>query len=318
MAKCIPGGGASQRLHADAQSIRRNWQLHLLILVPITYVLIFYYIPMYGAQIAFRDYRPRYGITGSEWVGLKWFKKFFNNYKFWDILINTLRISFYSLATFPLPVVFALMLNAVPRERFKKVTQTISYMPHFISVVIVVTILDIILSPINGVYGVFYRLLGGVGIARDFRADSNAFVHMYIWSGVWQTLGWNTIIYTAALSAVSQEHHEAAMLDGATRLQRMIHVDLPAIMPTVGITLIMRCGSIMAVGFEKVYLMQRTTNISVSEIISTHVYKVGMGSTLDMSYAAAIGLFNSLVNCIMLITVNWISKKVSQDEVSMF
>ena len=281
-------------------------------------MIIFYYGPMYGAQIAFRDYRPRAGITGSEWVGFKWFIKFFNNYKFWDILKNTLLISFYSLATFPLPVIFALLLNALPSERFKKLTQTISYMPHFISVVIVVTILNIVLSPVNGIYGVFYRLFGGAGIAADIRTTVGAFRHMYIWSGVWQTLGWNTIIYTAALASVSQELHEAAMLDGASRFKRILHVDLPAIMPTVAIMLIMRCGSIMSIGFEKVYLMQYPTNITVSEIISTHVYKVGMGSTSDMSYASAIGLFNSVINCIMLIFVNWLSKKVSKDEVSMF
>lgn len=306
------------RLRSAGESIRRNWQLHLMILIPMIYVIIFYYGPMYGAQIAFRDYRPRAGITGSEWVGLKWFIKFFNNYKFWDILKNTLLISFYSLATFPLPIIFALLLNALPSERFKKFTQTISYMPHFISVVIVVTILDIVLSPVNGIYGVFYRLLGGEGVATDIRTSAEAFRHMYIWSGVWQTLGWNTIIYTAALSSVSQELHEAAMLDGANRFKRMLHVDLPAIMPTVAIMLIMRCGSIMSIGFEKVYLMQYPTNITVSEIISTHVYKVGMGSTTDMSYASAIGLFNSVINCIMLIFVNWLSKKVSKDEVSMF
>ena len=306
------------RLHAADSSIRRNWQLHLMILIPIIYVIIFYYGPMYGAQIAFRDYRPRAGITGSEWVGFKWFIKFFNNYKFWDILKNTLLISFYSLATFPLPVIFALLLNALPSERFKKLTQTISYMPHFISVVIVVTILNIVLSPVNGIYGVFYRLFGGAGIAADIRTTVGAFRHMYIWSGVWQTLGWNTIIYTAALASVSQELHEAAMLDGASRFKRILHVDLPAIMPTVAIMLIMRCGSIMSIGFEKVYLMQYPTNITVSEIISTHVYKVGMGSTSDMSYASAIGLFNSVINCIMLIFVNWLSKKVSKDEVSMF
>ncbi len=306
------------RLRRGAKSFRNNWQLHLLIALPIIYMLIFYYYPIYGAQIAFRNYRARDGITGSEWVGLQWFIKFFTNYKFQDVLLNTLRLSFYSLITFPLPIFLALLINALPNQRFQKAVKTVSYLPHFLSIVILVSVMEFVLSPVNGPYGVFYRLFGGEGIPMDIRGSADAFPHLYVWSGVWQNLGWDTIIYTAALASVSQDHHEAAMLDGASRFQRVIHVDLPTILPTVSIMLIMRCGHIMSMGFEKAYLMQYPTNTMVSEIISTYVYKVGMGKTSDMSYAAAIGLFNSVVNCILLVFVNWLSKRASEEENSLF
>lgn len=296
-----------------------QWQLHVLIMIPVIYLLIFHYWPMYGAQIAFRNYRAKKGITGSEWVGLKWFIKFLTNYDFKEILTNTLAISLYQIIVgFPIPVFFALMINAIPNERFKKVTQSITYMPHFISTVVIVAIVQLIFNPINGIYGSVYRLFGGEGYPYDFRGMANTFRHLYVWSGIWQNLGWDTIIYTAALSSVSHDQHEAAMLDGASRWKRVIHVDLPAILPTIGIMLIMRCGRVMSIGFEKVYLMQSQLNLSTSEIISTFVYKTGLGGGGQMSYASAIGLFNSVVNCILLITVNWISKQVSKKEVSLF
>ena len=210
------------------------------------------------------------------------------------------------------------MINAIPGERFKRVTQTITYMPHFISTVVIVSIVNLIFNPINGIYGTIFRLMGGDGYPYDFRGMANTFRHLYVWSGIWQNLGWDTIIYTAALSAVSSDQHEAAMIDGASRWKRVIHVDLPAILPTIGIMLIMRCGRVMTIGFEKVYLMQTPLNLSTSEIISTFVYKTGLGGSRQMSYASAIGLFNSVVNCILLVTVNWISKQVSKKEVSLF
>lgn len=296
-----------------------QWQLHVLILLPVIYIAIFHYWPMYGAQIAFRNYRAKLGITGSEWVGLKWFRQFFNSYDFWEILSNTVTISMYQiLVGFPIPVIFALMINAIPSERFKKVTQSIAYMPHFISVVVLVSIVNVIFNPVNGLYGTLYRSFGGEGYPYDFRGMANSFRHLYVWSGIWQNLGWDTIIYTAALASVSHDQHEAAMLDGASRWKRVIHVDLPAILPTIGIMLIMRCGRVMTIGFEKVYLMQSELNLSTSEIISTYVYKVGMGSGRQFSFGAAVGLFNSVVNCILLVTVNWISKRVSKKEVSLF
>ena len=308
-----------QRLNSFWVRFRRDWQLHLLIWVPLIYLFIFHYWPMYGVQIAFRDYRARDGIMGSEWVGLKWFEKFLTHPKFKQVFSNTLILSFYQiLVGFPLPVIFALMINVLKAERFKKFVQTISYMPHFISTVVIVAILNQVFNPVNGLYGTVYHLFGGQGYPEDIRSTGEAFRHLYVWSGIWQHLGWDTIIYTAALSAVSQDHHEAAMIDGATRWQRVLHVDLPAILPTACIMLILRCGSVMTIGFEKVYLMQGPLNTMTSEVISTYVYKVGMGSSGDFSYASAIGLFNSVINCALLIFVNFISRKMSDKEVSLF
>ena len=307
------------RLYRLKKDFRRDWQLHLLILPPVIYLLIFHYWPMYGAQIAFRDYRARDGITGSQWVGLKWFEKFLSDFRFGEILRNTVIVSMYNvIVTFILAVGLALLLNTLRSEKFKKFTQTNTYIPHFISVVVIVSMFNQIFSPVSGLYGSLYRLFGGQGYPNDFRATAEAFRHIYVWTGVWQQLGWQTIIYTAALSSVSPDHHEAAMIDGATRWQRVLHVDLPAILPTACTMLILRCGQVMSVGFEKAYLLQNTLNLTTSEIISTYVYKVGMGTGGDFSYGAAVGLFNSVVNCAILIFVNWLSKKLSSDEVGLF
>ena len=306
-------------LYLCKKHFRRDWQLHLLNLLPFIYIIIFDYGPMYGVQIAFRDFNIRQGILGSEWVGLKWFEKFLTSYQFEQVFTNTLSISIYSiLVGFPLPIIFALFLNSVRSERFKKVVQTISYIPHFISTTVLVAIVNMVLNPIGGLYGAFYRLLGGAGYPYDFRSMASAFPHLYVWSGVWQNLGWNSIIYIAALSSVSQELHDAAMIDGASRWKRIVHIDFPAIMPTASTMLIMRCGSVLSVGFEKTYLMQGNLNLQTSEVISTYIYKVGMGSASDFSYGAAVGLFNSVINCTMLILVNYICKRLSNREVSLF
>jgi putative aldouronate transport system permease protein len=301
-----------------AKNFKRDWQLHLLILFPVVYLVIFDFIPMYGLQIAFRDFRPRTGITGSEWVGLKWFESFLSNYEFGSIFLNTLIISLYSMATFPLPIIFALVLNALRSEKYSKVVKTVSYMPHFISTVVMVGILNMLLSPTSGMYGNLYRLFGGSGYPTDIRYLSNTFRHLYIWSGVWQSLGWSSIIYVAALSGVSQELHEAAQIDGASRLKRIWHIDIPAIAPTIAIMLIMRCTSIISVGFEKVYLMQNALNLSVSEVISTYVFKVGLSSFRNYSYGAAVGLFNTAINLTLLVTVNSIVKKSTDGEISLY
>ena len=300
------------------KNFKRDWQLHLLILFPVVYLVIFDFIPMYGLQIAFRDFRPRSGITGSEWVGLKWFESFLSNYEFGSIFLNTLIISLYSMATFPLPIIFALVLNALRSEKYSKVVKTVSYMPHFISTVVMVGILNMLLSPTSGMYGNLYRLFGGSGYPTDIRYLSNTFRHLYIWSGVWQSLGWSSIIYVAALSGVSQELHEAAQIDGASRLKRIWHIDIPAIAPTIAIMLIMRCTSIISVGFEKVYLMQNALNLSVSEVISTYVFKVGLSSFRNYSYGAAVGLFNTAINLTLLVTVNSIVKKSTDGEISLY
>jgi putative aldouronate transport system permease protein len=308
-----------KRLELCWKHFKRDWQLWAIIIIPVIYFAVFNYAPMYGIQIAFRDYRPRAGITGSEWVGLKWFVKFLTNPKFGLIFKNTVVLSLYSMiASFPLPIVFALMLNAMESKRYKSVAQTVTYLPHFISMVVMVSILQMIFSPVSGIYGNMYRLFGGEGYPADFRGLVTSFRHMYVWSGVWQELGWNTIIYTSALSAVSQEHHEAAMIDGASRLKRIRHIDLPAIMPTVCTLLILRFGSIIGVGFEKAYMLQSPLNQEVSEVISTYVFKYGMDSFRSFSYGTAVSLFNTAINMTLMFIVNKISKKISEDEISLF
>ena len=302
------------------KGFKRCWQLHLFMLLGVIYILTFAYYPMFGVQIAFKDYNPILGVWGSEWVGLKHFTKFFTSPHFERTITNTLSISLYSiLMGFPLPVVFALLLNVMRNMRLKKFIQTITYIPHFISTVVLVGMIFQLLSPVSGLYGSFYKLLGGEGYPMDILGQKNAFIHLYVWSGIWQEMGWGSIIYLAALSGVSPELHEAATIDGASRLQRIWHVDLPAILPTVAIMLIMRSGSVMSVGFEKTYLMQNSVNLSASEVISTFVYKQGLGKgTRGFSYGSAIGLFNSVVNFVMLILVNTITKKLSGDTASLW
>lgn len=297
---------------------KKNWQRHLMMLLPLIYIILFEYWPMYGLQIAFRDYTARGGITGSVWVGLEHFREFFANYK-WPIYVkNTLRISLYSLIVgFPIPVFLALMLHVNETKWLRKLTQNVSYVPHFISTVVMVGILWQILDPFNGIFATFARLTGWELFQMDLRVNPDAFIHVYVWSGIWQNMGWDTIIYVSALSSVSEELHEAARLDGASRWKRILHVDLPAIMPTVCIMLIMRCGSIMGVGHEKVYLMQNAMNMDVSEVISTYVYKYGLANN-QLSYGTAVGLMNSAVNTALLLFVNWITKKLSDDEVGLY
>lgn len=299
---------------------KKRWQLFLFLLPPVIYILIFAYYPMIGVQIAFRNYSPATGIWGSQWVGLTHFIKFFKSFQFTGIVTNTLRISLYSLvAGFPLTIIFALFINTVRNLRFKKIVQTITYVPHFISVVVLVGMLNQLLNPVMGVYGNLYRTFIADTYPEDIIGKAGAFIHLYIWSGIWQDLGWATIIYIAVLSAVDPELHEAAMIDGASRLRRMIHIDFPTILPTASIMLILTAGGLMSVGFEKVYLMQNGINMPFSEIIATYVYKVGMtAGGGQFSYAAAIGLFNSVINCALLITVNALSRRLSSEGASLW
>ena len=312
-------GAEIRRVHPTLKKFKRDWQLHLLFLVPLAYLIIFKYVPMYGAQIAFRTYSPRAGLWGSQWVGFKYFIEFFNAPDFWAIIGNTFFLALYQMCvSFPLPIFMALLLNVMRHEMFKKTVQTISYIPHFISMVVMIAILDQVLSPVTGLYGYFYRLFGGLGYPTDIRVAAGAFRHLYVWSGVWQQMGWSTIIYLASLSSVSMELHEAAEIDGASRWKRVIHVDLPAILPTCGIMLIMRCGNLLSVGFEKVFLLQESLNLSKSEVISTYVYKKGLrGTGADQSYGSAVNLLENIINCIMLLSVNKLSKWVSHDEVAL-
>lgn len=289
-----------------------RWQLYVCLLIPLVYIILFAYVPMTGLVIAFKNYDFSKGILGSEWVGFKNFVDFFHSYKFGLVLRNTLTISLYSLlASFPIPIVFALFLNAFPMKRYAKVIQTVTYVPHFISTVIMVGLLTQLLSNRTGIYGTLYTMFTG-GTAANILASGPAFKHIYVWSGIWQNTGYNAIIYIAALAGVDQSLHEAAMIDGASRLQRIRYIDFPSILPTATIMLILAAGNIMNVGYEKVLLMQNDLNLNYSEIISTYVYKVGLASGItNFSLSAAISMFNSLVNFTLLILVNKLSKKIS-------
>ena len=291
--------------------IKRNWILYLFLLPAVIYIATFMYAPMYGLIIAFKDYTPVRGMFGSPWVGFKWFKTFFETPRFWQILKNTLVLSIYSLVVgFPLPIILALIINNVTHTKVKKFVQTITYMPHFISTVVVVGMISVFFSPNSGFINTILEWFGGSG-NTFFLGEEKYFSHIYVWSGVWQSMGWNSIIYIAALSSVNQELHEAAMIDGANELKRILHVDIPAIMPTMVILLIMNCGSILNVGYEKVYLMQNSLNITRSEVISTYVYKMGLQQQ-RYSYSTAIGLFNNIINFALLVLVNQTSKRIGE------
>lgn len=293
--------------------LARHWQLYVFLLIPVVYLLIFHYYPMLGVQIAFKKYSPKLGIWGSPWIGFKYFQKFFGSSLFSRVVGNTIKISLYSLAaSFPLPIIFALMLNVMRNHRYKKFVQTVAYMPHFISTVVLVGMLLQILNPLMGIYGKAYSALNNGAMANDLLGSSATFPHLYVWSGIWQHFGWDSIIYVAALAAVSPELHEAAQIDGASRFQRVVHIDFPALLPTAIIMLILRTGSIMSIGFEKIFLMQNDLNLRASEVISTYVYKVSLKANIpDFSYSTAIGLFNSVVNLLMISLVNMVSRKIS-------
>ena len=283
--------------------------LFLMFIPVILYFVIFCYVPMYGVIISFQDYYPRLGITGSEWVGFKHFEKLFTGRYFFPVLRNTLIISIGKLLFgFPAPIILCLLLNEVRSLKFKKVVQTISYLPHFISTVVMVGIMLILLSPSNGIYGNLARVLG-VQNPVNIMGEASAFQHVYVWSDVWQHAGWDSIIYIAALAAVDPSLYEAATVDGASKIQRLWHIDVPFLIPTAVILLIMRAGNVMNLGFEKVYLMQNPLNTSISEVISTYVYKIGMISN-QYSLSAAVNLFNTVINFVLLLLVNGFSKKL--------
>lgn len=297
-----------------AKKYGRYWQLYLFLLIPVVYVIIFNYVPMVGVQIAFRKFKITNTIWNAPWVGLANFQKFLTNYQFGRILKNTVVLSLYSvLAAFPFPILFALTLNAIEKDRYKKTIQTITYIPHFISVVVLVSIVNQVLHPMTGIYGIFAKAITGQ-MPADLLGSADAFPHIYVWSSVWQNFGYNSIIYFAALSGVDPELHEAAKVDGASRLRRVLHVDVPAILPTITIMLILRMSTVMTLGFQKIYLMQNTLNLTTSEVISTYVYKKGLASGVsnDYSYSTAVDLFNSLVNLLLVTLANTVSRKVSE------
>ena len=289
----------------------RMWKsryYYLMFLPAIVYLIIFSYLPMYGLQIAFKNYRMSLGISDSPWIGFQHFVDFFNGYSFKDLLVNTFAISIYSIAAgFPIPIIAALILNEL-KGSYKKVVQTVLYAPHFISTVVLVGIMTTLLSPSHGVVN---YILDALGMERIyFMADPGLFRHLYVWSGVWQGTGWGAIVYLAALAGVDPTLHEAAEIDGATRMQRIIHINIPTILPTIIIMLILRMGQIASVGYEKVYLMMNDMNVSTAEVISTYVYKRGLVNN-NYSFAAAADLFNNVINVTMLLIANKISKKVS-------
>ena len=295
-------------------SWRREWdkyhELYLLFLIPLAILIVFKYIPMYGAQIAFRNYKVTKGIWNSEWVGMQNFTKFFNSPYFKTTIVNTLVLNIYSLATFPLGIVFALMLKYAPMRRFGKAVQMISYAPHFISTVVVCGLLTQFLNPRIGVINKLIQAMGGSAV--NWMGRETAFKHIYVWSDVWQHLGFNSIIFISALAGISPDLHEAAIVDGASLKQRIIHVDIPGVLPTFIVLLILRFGSLMSIGYEKVLLLQNDLNRAASEIISTYTYKIALQWMIPQySYASAIGLFTSVVNLIMLVSVNGLTKKLS-------
>jgi putative aldouronate transport system permease protein len=299
-------GPASMRI----KKLITNYELYLFLFPAIVYFLVFHYWPMYGVQMAFKDFNPALGIEGSPWVGLKHFIRFISAPSFWTIIGNTLGISMYSLLIgFPMPILLALLLNEIGGKRFRKLLQTITYAPHFISTVVMVSMIIILLNPS---YGIVNTMLAGFGSAPvDFMTNKEWFKSIYVWSGIWQNAGWSSIIYLAALAGIDPEQHEAAMIDGASRLQRIWHINIPGIMPTVVILFILEIGGMMSVGFEKVFLMQNPLNMEAAEVISTYVYKVGL-LQVQYSFSSAVGLFNSVINFILLITVNATVKRLGQ------
>lgn len=302
---------AASKLKNNLEYIKKNYHLYLLVAPAVILTIIFKYIPMYGAIIAFKDFSTIKGILGSDWVGLDNFTKFLSSPNFADIFMNTLKLSFFGLIVgFPVPIILSLMLNQLRRAAIKKNIQLVLYAPNFISVVVIVGMVFIFLSPT----GPINQLVSFItGKPLMFMSNPDYFRSIYIISGIWQAAGWSSIIYVAALANVDPELHNAATIDGANILQRMIHIDLPTLKPLMAVTFILAAGGIMSIGFEKAYLMQTSMNLPSSEILPTYVYKVGLQSG-DYAYSTAVGLFNSVINVILLIVVNKIVKKLNEGE----
>ena len=298
-------------LYRLRRDLKRNWMLWIMFLPVFVYYAIFNYAPMYGIVIAFKDYKVRRGILGSPNVGFKYFERFFSSYNFWELIQNTLGISVYSLVVgFPLAILFALMLHYLTMPRLKKTVQMVSYAPYFISTVVICGMMTIFMDPTNGVFNKFRMFFGMESVA--FLSVPEWFKTIYVLSGVWQGMGWSAIIYISALAGVDGELHEAAIIDGATKIQRIWYIDIPSIQSTIIMLLIMQLGSLMNVGFEKVYLLQNDLNFRASDIISTYTYRVGLVNS-DFGYSTAIGLFNTVINLIILIGSNALSRKVTGD-----
>lgn len=294
---------------ALSRNFRYNYDLVLLFLIPLAWYILFKYVPIYGVQIAFRRFNPTLGITGSDWVGFTYFQQFFNSYYFTELLGNTIFLSLFQLAVgFPVPILLALLINELPSKRLQKTIQNVTYIPYFLSVVVVVSMLNLF-SKENGLFNQVAGLFGF--LPTDFMAKAEYFRPLYVFSNVWQNMGFNAIIHIAALAAVDPTLYEAAVIDGASRFRKIIHISLPSIVPTILVLFILRIGSIMEIGFEKAYLMQNPVNMETSEIISTFIYKNGIQKG-QFSYSTAVGLFNSVINFLLLVTANFISRKAAK------
>ena len=305
-----PQPGNRSRTRAKLMHMARQWQLYAFLLIPVALVIIFNYVPMYGITLAFKDYKIKQGILGSPWAGGKYFNQFFSSPNFSLTLKNTLILSLYSLAAgFPMPILLALCLNEVKQQWFKKLVQMVSYAPYFISTVVMVGMLIQLMNVRTGFVNKLISAVGGTPV--DFMAVPGLFRTIYVWSGIWQSMGYSAIIYIAALSNAAPSLYEAAIIDGASRLQKIVHIDIPTIVPTITLLLIMSLGNVMSVGAEKVYLMQNNLNLLTSEIISTYVYKIGLISG-QFSLSTAVGVFNSVINFILIVIVNAIAKRVGE------
>ena len=292
------------------RKIKSNIPLYVLLFPSIILLIMFAYIPMLGLVIAFKDYSPANGILNSPWAGFKYFTQFFNSVQFGTTMMNTLKISIYSiLVGFPLPILLALLCNQLKTGKFKKVFQVTTYLPHFISTMVMCGMIILFLSPNSGLIANIFKSLGWT--MPNLLSKPDSFAGVYVWSDVWQHIGWDSIIYLAALSAIDPTYYEAATMDGASRMQKILNIDLPLLLPTAMILLILRAGSLLSIGFEKVLLLQNPLNLAGSEVISTYVYKVGM-LNFQYSYSTAIGLFNTVVNLIILLSVNWFSKRYTK------
>lgn len=310
MNKSIRSGRPGARRASWKTYLGENFDLYLMVLPGVLFYLIFHYAPMLGLQIAFRNYVPVKGIWGSDWVGMKHFMRFFSSYQFWPLIANTVWISVYTLlTTTPVAVILAVMLNEVRHTRYKKTVQMVTYAPHFISTVVLVALMQVFFGQSSGFVNNIRETMGLSRVA--YLGEPQYFRHMYVWSDVWQNTGWNSIIYLSALAGISPELHEAASVEGATKMQRIIHIDIPHILPTMIILLILGAGRVLSVGFEKVFLMQNAQNLGVSQVISTYVYDIGLISN-QYSYSTAVGLFNSVVTLIVLVVVNGLAKRYGE------
>lgn len=290
---------------------KKNYQLWIMLLPAIVYVFIFCYIPMYGMQLAFREYSFSAGITGGKFVGMKYFTQYFSSPMFLTTLKNTFVISAVSIIVgFPAPIILAMMINQIKSNRWKRTVQTTVYIPYFISVVVLVSMLNIMLANDSGVIANFLKSIHLVSENTNLLGSEKVFIPVYVLSGVWQSMGWNSIIYIAALSSVDTQLYDACRIDGANKWQTMWNIDFPAILPTIIILLIMNMGHILAVGFDKIYLMQNSLNLGASQVISTYVYSVGIKSS-QFSFGAAVGLFNNIINFIFLLVTNHIAKRTT-------